>query len=414
MKVARVELIHLDVPFADHAGNHLQYWIPAWRLVQVCKLTMDNGIIGWGETILYATHARVAEDVADQIVGEEAAGLMWKDRLGAGVQMALFDAVGKNENVPVHCLLGSKVREWCPISWWTIDMGPRDWEIQCKKAVAAGYMSAKLKTRPWQDLHAGLQAVLRAVPPQFKLDLDFNGHLVNAANAIPLLKSLEQYDQVAMIETPIPQDDIAGNVQIRAHINRPIAMHVDKPPVITMLRNDLTDGLIIGGGALQLMEQQAVVGFANKPFWLQLVGTGITTAWAAHVGAVSDEARWPAITCMNIYRTQLLERPLVVHGGYYRIPEGMGLGIDVDQRALKRFAVDYTEVEGIRHYYQYVRADGRVVSIAGSRSAFHGAYTRNALPICESGSTLQVVVDDGSSEFTQALADLECHGVSFE
>mgnify|MGYP002064959894 CR=1 FL=1 len=35
---------------------------------------------------------------------------MWDDRIGAGVQMAIFDAIGKHENVPVHQLLGTKVR----------------------------------------------------------------------------------------------------------------------------------------------------------------------------------------------------------------------------------------------------------------------------------------------------------------
>ena len=83
--------------------------------------------------------------------------LLWRDELGAGVQIALFDAVAKNENVPICDLLGSRVRNGCPISWWTCDMGPEDWARQCEMAVARGYMSAKLKTRPWQDLHACLQ-----------------------------------------------------------------------------------------------------------------------------------------------------------------------------------------------------------------------------------------------------------------
>ena len=49
---------------------------------------------------------------------------MWDDSLGAGLQMALFDAAGKAAGVPCYRLLGQKVREWCPISWWWIDMSP--------------------------------------------------------------------------------------------------------------------------------------------------------------------------------------------------------------------------------------------------------------------------------------------------
>ena len=51
MKVEKVELTFLDVPFTTHAGKFLTYWLPAWRISQICKLTMDNGIVGWGETI---------------------------------------------------------------------------------------------------------------------------------------------------------------------------------------------------------------------------------------------------------------------------------------------------------------------------------------------------------------------------
>ena len=410
MKVSRVELIHLDLPFEPLAGRHLKYWISSWRMVQLCRLTLDNGVTGWGETIPAATHAGVPDDIEDRILGEEAASLLWNDGLGCGVQMALFDAVAKTENVPVSALLGRKVRDSCPISWWTCDMPPEDWARQCEAAVARGYTSAKLKTRPWQDLHACIEAVLQVVPQQFRLDLDFNGHLVNCANAVPLLKSLERYEQVAMIETPIPQEDIAGNRHLRARIDRPVAMHVDRPPVMAMLRDDIADGLIIGGGAAQIMQHQAVAAAANKPFWLQLVGAGLTTVWAAHLGAVCPQARWPAITCMNIYESQLLASPIQVRGGYYPVPRGPGLGVEVDEAAIGKYSVDYQTVKEPRHYYRYTRAGGGTVEIAGSRSAFHGRYSQAGLPIFEAGSTLEVVDDDGSPAFDRRCAELEARG----
>ena len=410
MKIAAIELTHLDVPFNAHGDKHLRYWIPAWRIVQICKLTLENGVVGWGETILHATHARVPTDVEDRVVGQEAAGLLWHDDLGAGLQQALFDAVGKNENVSACDLLGKKLKDWCPISWWACDMPPQDWAQQCRDAVSQGYMSAKFKSRPWQDLHACLQAGIKVVPPQFKFDLDFNGHLVNSTNAIQFLKSLEQYEQVAMIETPIPQADIAGNAQIRERINRPLAMHYDDPPIITALRDDVTDGLIIGGGAARLLEQDAVLRAANKPFWLQLIGTGITTTWAAHIAAVCTQARWPAFTCMNIYESQLLTQPIEVRGGYYKLPDGPGLGIQVDEAALKQYEADYTMIDHVRHIYKYQRACGEAVYIAGYRSAFHASYTRSALPIFERGSTLEIIDDDGSAKFAQFYDEVKSKG----
>jgi len=37
----------------------------------------------------------------------------------------------------------------------------------------------------------------------------------------------------------------------------------------------------------------------DKPFWLQMVGTGLTTAFCAHLGSVLTHAQWPAVTSRN-------------------------------------------------------------------------------------------------------------------
>jgi L-alanine-DL-glutamate epimerase-like enolase superfamily enzyme len=401
MKVQSVELIHLDVPFTNHTEQHMKYWLPHWRIVQICRLTMDNGLTGLGETIPNYTWAPVPADIEDRVIGKEAGELLWDDSLGAGVQMALFDAVGKHENVPVYRLLGEKVRDYVPLSWWGMDMPPKDWARQCKDAVKAGYMSAKLKARTWYDLHESIQAVLAVVPPQFKLDFDYNDSLDNAANAVEHLKSLERYPQVAMIESPIPQADVAGNRHIRDRINRPLALHFGNPPISTCLKEDVADGFVVCAGASAIRTQSAILDMANKPFWLQLVGTGITTTWAAQLGVVCTQAKWPAITCMNIWKEQLIKRPIQVQGGYHRVPEAPGLGVELDDKAVKKLTVDYSWVDLPRHVYRYSRANGEVTYFGCSRQDLHRAYPKAAMPVSEAGSALAPVEDDGSKAFKE-------------
>ncbi|MCZ6678271.1 MAG: mandelate racemase/muconate lactonizing enzyme family protein [Candidatus Poribacteria bacterium] len=401
MKITNVELTYLDVPFTPHTNQHMQYWLPHWRIVQLCQITLDNGVVGLGETIPNYTWARVPDDIEGRIVGREGGDLLWEDSLGAGVQMALFDAIGKTLNVPVYRLLGTKVRDWSPLSWWGMDMPPNDWAQQCVDAVAQGYMSAKLKARTWYDLHAALQAIIERVPPQFKLDFDFNATLDNAANAVEFLKTLERYEQVAMIESPIPQGDVAGNLHIRERINRPVAMHYGSPPIMTTLSEDVADGFVICAGAYRLLKQATVSEAANKPFWLQLVGTGITTTWAAHLGAVCEQAKWPAITCMNIWEHQLITAPIALRGGFHRVPEQPGLGIEVDREALEKYKVDYSFVDPPRHVYRYARANGEVTYYGCSKQELHRVYPGDAMPVCEAGSTLDVVPDDGSAAFKE-------------
>ena len=64
---------------------------------------------------------------------------------------------------------------------------------------------------------------------------------------------------------------------------------------------------------------------ASLPMWLQLVGTGIMTTWAAHFGAVLPAASWPAITVHNILESQLLTDDIRMVGGFHRVPDAPGL-----------------------------------------------------------------------------------------
>lgn len=405
MKIVDLELIHLDVPFTPHTNQHMQYWLPHWRISQLCKITLDNGIVGWGETIPNYTWSKVPADVADRVVGRNAGDLLWQDELGAGVQMALFDAVGKALGVPIYRLLGhKKLREWAPISWWAMDMPPADWAEQCAEAVRQGYMSAKLKARTWYDLHAALQAIFAVTPKQFILDLDFNATLDNAANAVKFLSTLDPYKQVAMFESPIPQEDVAGNAQIRRRINRPVAMHYGSPPIMTTLHEDVADGFVLCAGAAALLRQAHICQEANKPFWLQLVGTGVTTTWAAHFGAVLPHAKWPAITCMNIYESQLIQPAIELRGGFLRVPERPGLGVEIDEAALEKYRVDYVWLDTPRHLYRYCRANGEVTYYACGKQDLHHVYPEDAQPICEPGATLDVVADDGGVAFAELYA----------
>ena len=69
MKIKSIDLTLLDVPFTPHTDKHLKYWLPHWHIVQICRLTMDNGIVGIGETIPNYTWCKVPADIEERIVG---------------------------------------------------------------------------------------------------------------------------------------------------------------------------------------------------------------------------------------------------------------------------------------------------------------------------------------------------------
>ena len=418
MKIVDVDRIIVDVPFTRRQQKITAREVYNWAILELCRVETDTGHVGWGETVIHYTWARVSDESVARVVGQSPATLMHDDSLGAGLQMALFDLVGKVLEVPVYQLLGGKCRDWVPLSWWSIDASPQDWAAEAKDALKAGYTSFKLKPRPWWDIGAQIGAICKVVPPHFKLDLDPNATWQNAASAIPIIKKLERYDNVAMYETPIPQHDILGNRQIRASITRPIAMHFGSPPFITQVREEVCDGYVICAGKSQVMRQGTLSAEAEMPFWLQLVGNGLTTTWAAHLGAVLTHATWPTISCVNLYSHQLLKKKIKVVGGYHRVPDGPGLGVEVDEKAIAKYRVPPRTLKKLngaiydrpkpRIINTVVYQDGSCVHMAASNQGY-GYFGSGHGPAQAEGTRLETWADDGSKEWQKLFSRAQQH-----
>lgn len=378
-----------------------------WALSELCKVTTDTGLVGWGETLPHYTWGVVTDAGVERAMGANPAELLWDDSLGAGLQQALFDVVGKALGVPVHRLMGSAVRVRCPLAWWCYDMPPDDWASEARRGIEAGYTAFKLKARPWFDIVEQVEAVSDATPAHAKLDLDFNGLLVDAGHAKPLLTTLAGYPKVAIFETPIPQTDIGGNRALRAAVPRPIAMHFDSPPFLTAVREGVCDGFVVGAGAAACLHQGAQAAAANMPLWLQLVGTGITTAFAMHLGAVLPAARWPAISCLNTYAYDLLTEPLSVEHGYVPVPQAPGLGVTVDEDLIHRLRrPDASPLELPRTIYTVRWADGRTADYV-DRDVYEPDFLAGNQPVFERGVTLTTTEDDGSVAFDHRFRSIE-------
>ncbi len=404
MKIKEIERIPVDVGFQPRPERHMARELWNWSISEVIRLTTDNGIIGYGETLPHYTWGRVNEEAIRRAMGRNPFDLLWDDSLGAGLQMAVWDAAGKAAEVPCCRLIGPPGRTECPISWWAIDMPPEEWAGEARDAVSQGYTSFKLKARPWFDIIQQVSAICDVVPSYFKLDVDFNALLLDAGRAVPVLQRLEQKSHVSIFETPIWQHDIEGSRQVRAKCSRPIAMHFGSPPFLTAVQEEVCDGFVVGGGAASLVRQGVMAAEAQKPFWLQMVGTGITTAFAIQFGAALTHARWPMITCMNMYADDLITEPLQISGGFARLPEQPGLGVTVDEEALQRLRRPDSEAkpEG-RRILTVTWLDGRRVHYAHAMQMYHDFWAGNQ-PVFEEGVQLSWQEDDGSREFDDLLS----------
>ena len=398
--VKNVERIWVDLPYRAVPKRNMIRELPHWTIFELCKVTLGCGAVGVGETMQFYTWGNVTDESVERAMGKPATEIMWDDSLGAGLQMALFDAVGKAIDRPVHELLGTKVRDDAPVSWWSIEMSAEDWLSECKEAIKHGYISYKFKARPWFDLDEQLRVVTAEVPDHFEIDLDFNTMCNDSAHAVRVLRAMEQYHHVKIYESPIPQGDVAGNKYLRQQTCIPLAMHVGNPPLMTALVEDVCDGFVACGGVSQVLRETQIIAQANKVFWLQLVGTGLTATLALHLAAVSTHARWPAVNCDNLYEMNLLETPHRVRGGYMPVPEAPGLGVEVDWDAVERF-----RIEPIEKPYPHPDLLIKVSWPSGEADYYaHGLqywdeFIGGRRPVFSPGVDTEIVPDDGSDEW---------------
>lgn len=409
LKITEVERIVVDVPFTPRCQqwNAREVW--QWRISEVIRLVTDApGLVGYGETILHYTWSRTSDAAIERVKGRNPAEFLGDDSVGAGLQMAVYDVVGKALGVPVYRLFNlPRVREWCPISWWNIDFPPEALAEEAQEAIAKGYTALKTKARPWWDVFAQVEAMSAVTPPYFKIDMDWNNLLLNAGNATPVLTELDKYERIAIYESPIMQRDVEGQRQLRQKITHPIALHFGDPPFPTAVREEICDGFVVGGGVASVLRQGALAAEFEKPFWLQMVGTGLTTALSVHLGAVLTFAQWPSVNCMNNYADDLLAEPLTIQGGYAKVPEGPGLGVQIDEEALARYKMEPPyELPKPRLLLSVVWPGGRVMHYSSLRQCWNDCWVGNQ-PVQERGVTMEVHPDDGSKEWADLYARTE-------
>jgi L-alanine-DL-glutamate epimerase-like enolase superfamily enzyme len=404
LTIKDIEVIWLDVPMTEISDRAMRRSYYCWRITEILRVTTDAGIVGYGETIPHYTWRKVSPEAIAFAKGKNPADLMWDDTLGAGLQMACFDLVGKAAGAPVHRLLGKQVRQWCPLSWWDMDMSPADYAADARRAVAAGYTSFKQKVRPWWDINEQVRLTTEATPAHFKLDMDFNETMVNASVAIPVLRRLHKYPNIAMIESPIVQTDIEGMRRVRAMSKFGLALHYTLPLMIG-LRQDVYDGFVNYESVNRQLALAHIAQEANFPFFIQMVGTAWTTAMALHLGAVCTHAQWPAVTCLNIYADQLSTQPIEVRNGYAKVPEGPGMGLEFDERAL-RYRTDKPEKPNAEALYAFIGPAGEKTWYAGEQgpTGYWDDFMRGNQPRFEAGVRLESWDNDGSPEWRELAA----------
>jgi L-alanine-DL-glutamate epimerase-like enolase superfamily enzyme len=399
--ITNIERHHLDVPLRSVPGQNLRRQNPGWSHVEVLECELADGSVGYGETMLTYTWGTTSSDAIDRAIGEDAIELIHTSSTPPGLEMALLDAVGRSLDVPVHELLGGRVRDSVPIAWWCYNMPAADVVEEATTALSKGYESMKMKGRPWFDIWEQIDALEEHLPDDFHVTIDFNGTMRNADRALPLLGELAASPIVEGFEDPIPRRDVEGNKRLRENLDVPLVNHYGAVDPTIAIQTDMFDvALLDVSGPTDVLSDAAVAAVANWPGCIQIAGTGISVAMAIQLGGVLDCATYPLVGVHQIYEHSLLSEEITVGSGVVPLPDAPGLGVSVDRDAINSFEVGadrqpprperLLEMSWPNGLWIYCAADEMNVMA-------YAQQPDTRIPYFESGATTRRVPNDGSA-----------------
>ncbi len=375
MRIAEVRAHVLEAPLAQpFAYSRARY---ATRAATIVEITTDDGLTGWGECYGPASlTAAAVRAFRPLLLGEDPlrTDWLWQEIYArfrdhgqkgvviqglSGVDIALWDLKGKFFGVPVHRLMGGPLRtevKAYATGLYRQDSGDPEAYLreEALSYVADGFGAVKLKVGFGVDEDARITAALReAIGPDIGLMIDAN-HAYDAISAIRLGRKVEALD-IGWFEEPVPPEDLAGYRAVKKAIGIPVAggeceftrygfREILASRAIDILQPDTcaTGGL---SEAKKIADMAAAFGVRYVP---HVWGTGIAIAAALQLLAVlptSPSALRPVEPMLEFDRTEhpvraaLLISSIEHVRGTVQVPQGPGLGIEVDRAALAQFAV---------------------------------------------------------------------------
>ena len=355
MKIADIQIIPIRPRLAARYADR-EIWFEGIDRRTIFKVLTDSGLVGYGDHRLGAPSR---ESVAS-LIGRDPFDFI-NNHLDPGLGGALYDVMGKHLDVPAYKLMGQKVRDAVSVGAWTSRATPEEFADEVTRAAADGYRVFKMHTAPFYDVLEQAHAAGCVAPGGFKLHFDFNGNRT-LATALPLVKQLEKYPVVGFIEDPFPKNDRDAWCRLREQSHIPLifhvsAMHAGLPEVTAGVADTyLFSGVSVGD---TLMSGFACAR-ANVQMLIQLTGGTLAKALALHMAAVLPTATGHSIHLDDQYEDDVTCERIDVVAGFSKVPEGPGLGVEVDEDALARLAArDSQAVSRSRHIGILQLADGR-------------------------------------------------------
>ncbi len=378
MKITSVEAIPLRQPgkialINDSAQDGI-----------IIKVTTDDGIVGYGEVdsapsvvkaiIDAPVSHRICQGLGQALIGEDPFEIdrLWEKmyfistfygRRGvvvnaiSGINIALWDIVGKAVNKPIYKLLGGKgrarVRAYASVLM--PDTAEACFDLT-RQLCEAGYTAIKLG---WGGFGQSIKQDITLVAAAREaagndIDLMFDigfipgdDYSIDASSRIQLIKELETYKPF-WIEEPLFPDDLEGYAQLADRFDLRIACGENETTrygfkeLIEVGKVDIVQPDVTRCGGLS--EARKIAELAQVHHRLVVPhcwSSGIVEAASMHlITAMPNSCLLEYCITETSIRNEISEE-ITVKDGFAYVPEKPGLGIEIDEAAIRKYSANY-------------------------------------------------------------------------
>ncbi|MDP7277523.1 MAG: galactonate dehydratase [Planctomycetaceae bacterium] len=336
------------------------------------KVMTDEHLHGYGEAYRVGPDEAVAATVTyfkEWLIGEDPTRIehLWRimhngsrfpggsviNAAISGIENALWDIKGKAHGVPVYQLLGGRCRDKIRVYLGTGGATPAEAAQSAGDAVKQGFTAVKMspfpaeaEKMPWSQVLKGaaarLEAVRRTVGENVDIGLDPHARLFEPYKALELAHTVAPYRPM-FFEEPLRPENIDAMGQLKDKLPIPLATgemlytkYEFRDLIAARAVDILQPDLVLCGG---LLETKKIAAMAEAHYLtvaphnpLGGASTAVSTHFAASTGNfLILEYRLDTVGANK----NLLKTPIRYDDGYLVIPETPGLGIEVNEEAIK-------------------------------------------------------------------------------
>ena len=366
LRIRRADAIAIAVPLAKPMMMAAETITHAENVV--LRLEAENGLVGWGEATVAPTMtgdtlpgmvAAVRQHMAPLLVGADVrdraelsrrcrGALAHNGGAKAAVEIALLDLAGKHLGVPAVELVGGALRRSVENMWLLGNPEIAADIAEAKRKVAEGYGYFKLKVgvKPVEkEIEAALQ-VRKALGPDVMLCADANTGW-DARKARQYMRGVEDAG-LLFLEQPLPTDQLEG----MGALNRLGLLPISGDECVGGSDDILAlgQGGIVSGVNLKVIKTEGIMPLLAAATLCKQLGLSVTlagkvagtslTAAATLVAACASPVLDWGVSLTQVYLAEDVVRdPLRLENGKFSLRDAPGLGVDVDEDAIRRFTV---------------------------------------------------------------------------